>query len=346
MENNQVGWMQRWFYGLGIAFLIGMILYLGQSIIIPFVLAFFIFLVIRKIASLLILFRLSVKARMILSFALVLLFISVVAMLAERNISNFMQYLSLFDVSRGIQKMFHPFIHISGNREKIIAELMQKIDIAGWISILLVSIRNVITSAFMVFIYLIFINMEGSVFPEKIKKMLRYDLDKYKHTLEVLQAIESLVADYFFQKTLIGLITAVVAYFIFLLFHLPFSFLWSFLVFVLNYIPIIGSVIATLLPGGFGLLQSLPISHVGGILLFTGILQIVMGYWVEPRWMGRFMNLSPLAVILSLAFWGSLWGTIGMLIGVPLTVLFMLILARFPRTRQIAILLSSKGDLS
>ena len=74
-----------------------------------------------------------------------------------------------------------------------------------------------------------------------------------------------------------------------------------------------------------------------------GALQVVVGNVIEPRLMGRSLNLSPLVVIASLATWGSIWGVTGMFLCVPLTAILMIALAEFPRTRPVAVLLSADG---
>jgi predicted PurR-regulated permease PerM len=120
------------------------------------------------------------------------------------------------------------------------------------------------------------------------------------------------------------------------------------LIFVLNYIPIVGAisamsapVILTLVqPEGGGVQKALLV-----LALLVGAEQ-VMSSVVEPRLMSRSVNLSPLIILLSLAVWGSLWGFSGMLLAVPMTVSVMIILTQFRSTRPIAILLSADGRIA
>ena len=79
----------------------------------------------------------------------------------------------------------------------------------------------------------------------------------------------------------------------------------------------------------------------------TGLIaaQVFMGNIIEPKFVGNRLNLSPLVIILSLGFWGNLWGVVGMLLSVPITVILNIILAKIPATRSIAVLLSEKGEL-
>lgn len=84
-------------------------------------------------------------------------------------------------------------------------------------------------------------------------------------------------------------------------------------------------------------------SHALFVLIGVGMIQVFVGDFVEPKVMGDSLNISPLVVILSLVIWGSLWGIIGMIIAVPVTVILIIILAQFPNSRKFAIMLSKDG---
>jgi predicted PurR-regulated permease PerM len=119
---------------------------------------------------------------------------------------------------------------------------------------------------------------------------------------------------------------------------------WAFLIFVVNYVPIIGAAAAIVLPALFGLAQfdgyGPALALIGGLWAIT----FVVGNILLPRMQGDSLNVDPLVVMLSLAFWGALWGLTGMFLSTPLTVLAMVILAQFDGSRWIAVLLSADGD--
>ena len=81
------------------------------------------------------------------------------------------------------------------------------------------------------------------------------------------------------------------------------------------------------------------------VLFIVGSIQVIIGNFIEPKWLGNSMNISPLLSILSLVFWGIIWGTTGMVISVPITVVILIILSQFESTKSIAILLSEKGEI-
>lgn len=120
-----------------------------------------------------------------------------------------------------------------------------------------------------------------------------------------------------------------------------FPLLWALLAFFLNYIPTLGMFIATIPPVVVALIQFGPGS---AILVLAGYLVInfTLGNFVEPRVMGRALGLSPLVVFLSMVFWGLLWGPIGALLAVPLTMVIKILLASTEDLRWAAVLLGSR----
>ena len=80
------------------------------------------------------------------------------------------------------------------------------------------------------------------------------------------------------------------------------------------------------------------------VCLMVVLTQVILGNFVQPKLMGRSINISALAVLVTLAFWGSIWGIVGMIISVPITSIFMIIMWQFPKTRWLAVILSEKGS--
>src|SRR5262249_47280631 len=153
-------------------------------------------------------------------------------------------------------------------------------------------------------------------------------------------------------QTALSLVTTALTYVTLIALGLDNALFWSIVIFVLNYIPTIGSIAATVLPALFAIAQPswppyMPQETLwGAVAVFLGISvwQFVIGNFVSPRMTSNSLNISALVVLLSLAVWGALWGLPGMFLSAPLTVLLMIVLAQIPGTRWIAILMSADGN--
>lgn len=196
-----------------------------------------------------------------------------------------------------------------------------------------------------VLLYMIFIFMEQGTFEKKVRALTTTEANYANWGLAVGEVAKKLNA-YVVIKALMSLLTAVISLAVYWAFGVQFALFWALLVFVLNFIPVIGSIIAWFLPmivvvfGDYSLVQVLSIGF-----LLLGVQQLV-GSIIEPRIAGDALNLSPLVILLSLAFWGALWGVLGLFLAVPLTVVLTSILSRFRGTRWVAILLSRDGQIS
>jgi predicted PurR-regulated permease PerM len=143
---------------------------------------------------------------------------------------------------------------------------------------------------------------------------------------------------YMTMKTLTSLLTGGLVLTWVLALGVNFAPILGFLAFVLNYIPIIGSVLAGVPGVALALVQHGPGA---ALLCATGYIAInvVISNVVEPRLMGRGLGLSPLVVVLSLVFWGWIFGPVGMLLSLPLTKIAKIVMEGFPESRWVAALL-------
>jgi predicted PurR-regulated permease PerM len=103
--------------------------------------------------------------------------------------------------------------------------------------------------------------------------------------------------------------------------------------------------LATLLPTLVAVLQSGELALGLWVLGLVGIVQVLIGNFLEPKIMGNSLNISPLVVLMSLVAWGAIWGILGMVLSVPLMVMGIIIMSKFDSTRPIAILLSENGKV-
>ncbi|MBW2506466.1 MAG: AI-2E family transporter [Deltaproteobacteria bacterium] len=160
--------------------------------------------------------------------------------------------------------------------------------------------------------------------------------------MESLQKINDSVQQYLGLKTLVSFLTGALVTIVLTIAGVDFALLWGVLTFVLNFIPTIGSIVATLPPIAITLFQSGSIGKTLIIAVLLLSIQFAVGNILEPKLMGRGLNLSPLVVLFSLIFWGWLWGIPGMLLSVPLTAAIRIAMEQIDATKTVAVLISSK----
>lgn len=199
-------------------------------------------------------------------------------------------------------------------------------------------------SASLVFIYIIFLLIEQGTFDRKFAKLFstpeRAEL-AFAMRREITRSIRHYVGIKTAMSALTGLLTSVLLTAI----GLPYAALFGFVAFLLNYIPTIGSMLAVVFPSLLSLVFFDDLGPFFAVTLGLGAIQFTIGNLIEPRLMGTSLNLSSLVILLSLSFWGAIWGVTGMVLCVPLTVLVLIVCAQFPAARPIAVLLSADGDI-
>ncbi len=163
--------------------------------------------------------------------------------------------------------------------------------------------------------------------------------DPYVVSQGFLAQIESATRKYIFIKTVISAITGVGAWLILKWLNCPMAEMIGVVTFILNYIPSIGSILATFLPIPVVLAQFGPSWKILWIVLLLGILQNVMGNLIEPKIQGKGLKLHPVAILLSLAIWGLLWGPVGMFLAAPIAAVIRVVLDNWETTRPIALLM-------
>jgi predicted PurR-regulated permease PerM len=207
----------------------------------------------------------------------------------------------------------------------------------------------------LILIYVAFLFLAQSAWPNKLDRIF-VDSDQRKQVKEVGDAARRGIETYLWTQTVISALITGLTYVTLLLLGVDNALFLSTLIFVLNYIPTIGSIVAALVPPLFALVQPEIAAWIPGdapndsyffaLMVFAGVSfwQFSIGNFVQPRIMGDTLNLSALVVLLSLAIWGAIWGIPGMFLSAPLTVLMMILFAQSDSTRWMAVLLSANGE--
>ncbi len=216
-------------------------------------------------------------------------------------------------------------------------------DFVQLISSVIQMLTEIAGNTGLIIIYVLFLLFEYHTFDTKIQILTK---GKYQQSREMIDTIGEKVQSYIRVKTLLSLLTGFLSYLILVTIGVDFANFWAFLIFLLNYIPTIGSIVATLFPCLLALVQFESVTMALLTLVCLSVVQFVMGNILEPKVMGRSFNLSPLVILLSLALWGKIWGVVGMFLCVPIMVIVTIVLGSFPATEPIAILLSLQGEKS
>jgi predicted PurR-regulated permease PerM len=225
-----------------------------------------------------------------------------------------------------------------------IAQLIEEIDFASLIPEIAGALTGLAGNTGIILVYVFFLLIEQRSFDSKMAALFP-DAERQAKVRTVLERISAEIQTYVSIKTLMSLLTGGLSYVVLIGVGVDYAEFWVIIIFLLNYIPTIGSLLGSVFPALLALVQFDTVVPFLIVLAALSVIQMSIGNLLEPRLMGRSLNLSPLVIILSLAVWGSIWGITGMFLCVPITVIAMIVLSHFPRTRPIAILLSSDGRI-
>lgn len=357
-ETN-LGGQARAFFSLALAVLIGYVAYVGRGVLIPLIVAGFLCFLIYTLKE-------TIKGGPLIGrflpnwlcylFAFAAIgsaFIFVVDLIRD-NVETLIDKAPLYEAR--LKDLTQQSIDFLDHRNLLPGDFLSGVDelrraglgmIRPLIADIGASLRAITANVVTIFLYTTFMLLERGRIFRKID-LLSNDGEQRKAVNETIGDIGAMVRDYIAVKTLTNLITAAVSYAIMRLIGVEFAGFWALMIFLLNYIPIVGAVSAISAPVLLALVQP----EGGGVetallalVLLVGAEQ-TMSSAIEPRLIGKSLNLSPLVILLSLGVWGTLWGFAGALLAVPTTVTVMIILTQFPATRPIAVLLSDNGQIA
>ena len=226
-----------------------------------------------------------------------------------------------------------------------VGEMLKKVDLKWAVGGVAGIAAAIAGQMGLILVYVLFLILEQESFGNKMKALLP-DSRRRARMGRLLDRIQESIREYVWIKTLMCLLVGALTYGVLLIIGVDYAFFWAFVAFLANYVPTVGSVVGIMLPALLALVQ-FPTPFQGVLtLLLLGALHFSVGNVLEPKLMGGKLNISAFVVILSLVVWGHLWGITGMFLCVPLTVIAMIILAHFPSTRPIAVLLSEDGEIT
>jgi predicted PurR-regulated permease PerM len=193
----------------------------------------------------------------------------------------------------------------------------------------------------LVFFFTLMMLIETSAWRRKTRAALRH-----RHTMMIFDTISTIsdqLRRYVLIRTAISIVNGIAAGLWLWLIDVDFALFWGVMIFLCNFIPTIGSIVAAAPPV---LLAFIQFGFGWSLLVAAGLLAIdqVLGNYFDPRFLGKALNVSSLVLLLSVIFWGWIWGVVGALLAVPLTITIILLCAHVPALQPIAILLGGDVD--
>ena len=218
------------------------------------------------------------------------------------------------------------------------------IDIPAYARSIASSLTSILASGGLILIYLGFLFLEQGHFNKKIAALVS-DREREQDINKLLHRIRDDIQKYVIIKVFTSSLTGILSYVFLRFMEVDFAGVWGLIIFLLNFIPTVGSIVATIFPALIAFAQSDGYSLFFIVLSGVGLIQICIGNILEPRLTGSSFNLSPIVILLNLALWGYIWDIPGMFLCVPFLIIITIILSHFPQTRPIAVMLSSDGKL-
>ena len=195
-----------------------------------------------------------------------------------------------------------------------------------------------VKSLVLVLIYMVFIFAEAAIFRRKILHIAK---DRRGDAEEILDRIGRGIQRYLGVKTVVSFLTGSLCYVVLVTLDIPYALLFGIITFALNYIPTFGSIAAGILPFITALAVEESVIKAAAVVITYLSVNLTLGSFIEPRILGRELNLSPLVGVISVVVWAGLWGVVGGFLAVPLTAAMQIILASNDTTLPIAVMLGS-----
>lgn len=312
---------------------------MAAAIVVPILLAAFIAIIISPIYGWMIKKRVPAALALLAVISGLIIIFTLVGLLIGGSLQSFSDNIPAYEAQLSTQlASLTAKLNNMGIIEGELSSLFNPSALMQYSATVLKGAGSVLTNSFMIFLIIAFMLLESTAFAKKLEQA-NGESDTMMHINEVFSKIKHYMA----LKAVISLVTGIVITAVLMMIGLDYAILWGFLVFLFNFIPNIGSILAAIPAvllafvqlGTFGFIEV-------GLLYF--VTNIMIGSIIEPRLMGAGLGISTLVVFLSLIFWGWLLGPIGMLLSIPLTITIKILLYNEEKTRWLAVLMGNGSD--
>ncbi|WP_319824076.1 AI-2E family transporter [Thalassovita sp.] len=235
------------------------------------------------------------------------------------------------------------FAWLGDDVQSAVFNSVKSIEVTGYLRTAAGQAGNLMSATVLVILFVGFLFAERIWFATKLENFFGGDEEQARQVSRIMSTIIHRVNYYLLVKTGVSAVTGVMAYGVAKLFGLDLAGALGILTFVLNYIPNVGSIVATIMVALVAFVQTADPGATAAIFIIVTMIQFMNGSVIDPMLMGRALRLSSFGIIISLAFWGAVWGIPGMFLSVPIMVGLLIVCSEVPALRPIAILLSRQG---
>jgi len=338
--------------GAVLAVIIGWVLYIGKEVFVPIIFGALVVYVIVGLTRLLgripVIGRiLPPRLRSVLSVLVIAWGLVAVANLILANKDSVVALAPQYQESLlAVIQRGAVFLHIETEPTwtTLRRDLFGSISIQPLIGSMVASVSAIAVTVIVVLLYASFLLIEQRSFDAKIAA-LSSDPRIVARVRQVTSDINSRIGAYLALKTFLSILLGLTSWIVMAFMGLEFAAFWAVLIALLNYVPYIGSFLGVLFPVTMAIVQFANPNDVLAVFLPLTALQFLIGNFLDPYVMGNSLNLSPFAILVSLAAWSALWGIPGAFLAVPITAIMAIVFSQFAGTRPIAVLLSRDGRL-
>ncbi len=337
---------------VALAIMIGWMLIIGRGLLLPIIVAVIVVYILSSASAALkrlpgfrVLPSLVINLLLLASFTLCFVALAlIVSVTVDQLIQVAPQYqANLQALATQIAALFD--IDELPNWGDIRAATLERINIQDTLLWVISGLTSFGSTIFLVVVYAAFLVGERVDFPAKVAAAFP-DRGQAEQLQRVIGDINRRIGEYLAVKTLINVILAVISYVIMWIMGVDFALFWAVLIGLTNYIPYFGSLIGVMLPVVLSLAQFASLSTTLALAVLLTAAQTYVGNVLEPRMIGRELNLSPFVVLVALSLWTAVWGLPGAILAIPMTSMIAIILGSFPQTRFAAILLAERPPAS
>ncbi len=333
------------FLGILVLIALGLVFYYLSSILKPFFVAVFLSILLDPLVEILRKIKIPKGIAVVIVLLLTFAFLLLLGLVVYASVTSFADELPKYEAKfsvmfQNILQWFNiplqdlnSYLHNFDWRRAITG-----LSLPSYVSSGIGSFFQFLLNVFLVLLFMIYILLGRDSFYDRVRRA--FAPGGTDRVMITVKNINDQIQEYLIVKTIISLITGILATIVLLAFGVDFAIIWGMLTFLLNFIPNVGSTIATIPPILLALLQFDSLMRPLWITISLLLIQMTMGNFVEPKFLGKRLDLSPLVVILFLIFWGYLWGIVGMILAVPIAATIKIVTENIKFLRPISVFMS------